>query len=170
MTPSAASRTIAILEGSKGALVLLAGLGLLRLIHHDVQQVAEALVRQAHLNPASHIPRIFIEASARLDDNRLVLLALGALAYAVIRIVEAVGLWHDRPWAQWFGALSGGIYLPLEVRLLIRHPTMLHLFVFSCNLLIVGYLVWRIGLRRRAQAAELASASGTGGDAGPPGG
>jgi uncharacterized membrane protein (DUF2068 family) len=170
MTPSAASRTIAILEGAKGAIVLLAGLGLLRLIHHDVQRVAEALVREAHLNPASHIPRIFIEASAKVDDHRLVLLALGALAYAVIRIAEAVGLWHEQPWAQWFGALSGGIYLPFEVRLIAHRPSMLHLFVLTCNLLIVGYLAWRIVLRRRAHAAELAAGAATGGALGNPDG
>ena len=65
MRSTAASRTIALLEGGKGLLVLLAGVGLLGLIHHDVQAVAEVLVREAHLNPASHIPRIFIEASGR---------------------------------------------------------------------------------------------------------
>jgi uncharacterized membrane protein (DUF2068 family) len=149
MKSTAASRTIALLEGAKGLLVLLAGLGLLRLIHHDVQAVAEALVREAHLNPASHIPRIFIEASGKLDDHRLVLLALGALAYAVARLGEAYGLWHDHAWAEWFGALSGGLYLPFEFRLVLRHTTMLRLFVFACNLLIVGYLVRRIQLRRR---------------------
>jgi uncharacterized membrane protein (DUF2068 family) len=155
MNPSAASRTIALLEGAKGALVLLAGLGLLELLHRDVQAVAEALVRDAHLNPASHIPRIFIEASGKVDDHRLVLLALGALTYAIVRLAEAFGLWHEQAWAQWFGALSGGLYLPFEVRLLVRRFTVLRLFVLTCNLAIVGYLVWRILLRRREHSVAL---------------
>lgn len=153
MQSTAAFRTIALLEGGKGLLVLLAGLGLLGLIHHDVQAVAEALVREAHLNPASHIPRIFIEASGKVDDHRLVLLALGALAYSLVRMAEAIGLWHQQPWAEWFGALTGGLYLPFEVRLLFHHFTMLHLLVLAGNLLIVGYLVRRIVLRRRHQRA-----------------
>jgi uncharacterized membrane protein (DUF2068 family) len=151
MRSTAASRTIALLEGAKGVLVLLAGAGLLGLIHHDVQALAEGLVREAHLNPASHIPRIFIEASRRLDDRHLVLLALGALAYAGARFAEAYGLWHEQAWAQWFGVLSGGIYLPFEVRLLLHHFTMLRLAVFLCNLIIVGYLARRIVRRRREQ-------------------
>lgn len=155
MRSTAASRTIALLEGAKGLLVLLAGAGLLRLIHHDIQAIAEALVRTAHLNPASHIPRIFIEATARVDDHRLVLLALAALAYAMVRLAEAWGLWHEQAWAQWFGVLSGGLYLPLEIRLLVHRFTMLHLFVFAGNLLIVGYLARRIVLRRREQRASL---------------
>ena len=155
MRSTAASRTIAMLEGAKGVLVLLAGVGLLGLIHHNVQALAEALVREAHLNPASHIPRIFIEASGRLDDRHIVLLAFGALAYTSARFAEAYGLWHEQPWAQWFGVLSGGIYLPLEVRLLLQHFTMLRLVVFLGNLLIVTYLVRRIQLRRREQHSRL---------------
>lgn len=149
MRSTAASRTIALLEGAKGLLVLVAGLGLLRLLHRDVQEVAETLVREAHLNPASHIPRIFIEASGRVDDHRLVLLALGALAYACVRCAEAYGLWHDQAWAEWFGALSGGLYFPFEIVLLVRRFNTLHLVVFVGNLLVVGYLAHRIVQRRR---------------------
>ena len=155
MRPTAASRSIALIEGAKGLLVLLAGVGLLGLIHHNVQALAEALVREAHLNPANHIPRIFIQASGKLDDRHLVLLALAALAYTSARFAEAYGLWHEQPWAQWFGVLSGGIYLPLEIRLLLRHFTMLRLAVFLGNLLIVTYLVRRIQLRRREQHSRL---------------
>jgi hypothetical protein len=52
-------RTIALVEALKGALVLLVGLGLFSLIHHDAQQIAEQLVAHSHLNPGSRYPRIF---------------------------------------------------------------------------------------------------------------
>src|SRR5436305_641496 len=42
-------RTVALFEAAKGALVLAAGLGLLGLIHRDVQAFAERLVRASHL-------------------------------------------------------------------------------------------------------------------------
>ncbi len=157
MRSTAASRTIALFEGAKGLLVLVAGLGLLRLIHHNLQAVAESLVREAHLNPASHIPRIFIEASSRVDDHRLVLLALGALAYSCVRFAEAYGLWEDQAWAEWFGALSGGLYLPFEIALIARRFNTLHLVVLASNLLVVGYLARRIVLRRREHHNRLAS-------------
>jgi len=72
-----------------------------------------------------------------------------APAYAVARLAEAYGLWHDHAWAEWFGALSGGLYLPFEVRLLLHGFTMLRFAVVVCNLIIVAYLVRRIQLRRR---------------------
>jgi len=62
--------------------VILAGCGLLALVHHDAQAFAERLVLHLHLNPARHYPRIFIEAAAHLTDSRLRLLAGGAFGYS----------------------------------------------------------------------------------------
>jgi len=166
MKPITAVRSIALIEGAKGILVLLAGLGLLGLIHHDVGAIAQNLVRDAHLNPASHLPRIFLEASGKVDDHRILFLARFALAYSAMRMVEAWGLWHVRPWAEWLGVVVGGAYLPFEVRLLLRRFTMLHLLVFLGNLVIVGYLLRQIILGRRRErlsrheAERIAAADG----------
>ena len=97
---------VATFEATKGLIVLAVGLGLFRLIHRDVEAGAERLVRHLHFNPASHYPRILIDAAGRLDDAHLRLLAIGALVYAAIRFIEASGLWLDRRWAEWFGAIS----------------------------------------------------------------
>jgi uncharacterized membrane protein (DUF2068 family) len=75
---------VAAFEAAKGLLVLTAGLGILSLLHHDLQPVAEAVVRHLRLNPARHYPRAFIEAAARMNDTRLWLLASGAFAYATV--------------------------------------------------------------------------------------
>ena len=83
--PSAGLRTIAGYEAAKGALVLLAGLGLLGLIHRDVQEAGEELVRHLHLSPSSHYPRIFLALTARVTDGWLWTLALGSLLYASLR-------------------------------------------------------------------------------------
>ena len=58
---NAGLRIVALFEGAKGVLVLAAGFGLLSLIHHDVQGMAEEVVRHFHLNPASRYPRIFLQ-------------------------------------------------------------------------------------------------------------
>jgi uncharacterized membrane protein (DUF2068 family) len=133
-------RTVAAYEASKGFLVMAAGLGLLSLVHHDVQRAAESVVRHLHLNPARHYPRVFIEAATRVTDTRLWLLASGAFAYAVVRGVEAYGLWRARTWAEWFAILSGGIYLPFEIYALIHHSTAMKAVVLLINVAVVGYV------------------------------
>src|SRR5258706_207162 len=108
-------RMMALIEGAKGMLILAAGLGLFALAHRDLQSMAEQLVRHLHLNPARHLPRIFLHLAANLSDRRLWLFASAAIIYSTIRFVEAYGLWHDWKWTKWFAVLSGAIYLPAEL-------------------------------------------------------
>ena len=144
-------RVVAVFEASKGALVVGVGLGLLSLVHHDLQAAAERLVQHSHLNPARHYPRIFIEAASRMNDSRLVLLAALAFLYAAVRFVEAYGLWHMRVWAEWFAIVAGSVFLPVEIYEMWRRPTWMRGFVLLTNLLIVVYLVnVRLSSRRES--------------------
>ena len=139
--PPAGLRTIAGFEAAKGALVLLAGLGLLGLIHRDVQEAGEELVRHFHLSPSSHYPRIFLELTARITDGWLWTLALGSLLYASLRFAEAYGLWRGKAWAEWLAAISGAIYVPFEVVELVKKVTALRMTSLAVNLLVVGYML-----------------------------
>ena len=144
-------RAVAAFELSKGAVVLVAGFGLLSLVHRDAQEVAEQIVRSLHLNPASHLPRVFVHAASRVNDGNLKLLAGLALFYSLARFVEGYGLWRGRVWAEWFAVLSGAIYLPVEMYELAKGPTVIKALLFVGNSAIVAYLVWlRIDARRAA--------------------
>ena len=133
-------RIVAMFEAAKGAVVILAGLGLLALIHRDAQKVAESIVRHLHLNPAMHFPRIFLDAAAAMTNTRLWVLAMTAFLYAVIRFVEAYGLWRKQVWAEWFGILSGGLYLPVEIYQLAIKVTVVKVSILVVNIIVVGWL------------------------------
>lgn len=134
-------RVIAAFEALKGVLVLGAGFGLLSLLHRDLQTTAERLVRHSHLNPAHHYPRIFIEAASRTNDSRLWSLAVLAFLYAVMRFVEAYGLWRMRVWAEWFAIIAGSLFLPVEIYEIFRRATWMRGIILLTNLSIVAYLV-----------------------------
>ena len=142
-------RAIAIFEGAKGAVVLLAGLGVLSFIHHDLQHAADEIVRHMHLNPASHYPQIFLHAAARTDDARILLLAAGAAAYSAVRFIEAYGLWHARPWAELFAAASGAIYMPFEVFQWLRDEHWHAAVAFFLNLAVVWFMIYALYRRKR---------------------
>ena len=139
---AAGVRAVAVFEAAKGLLVLVAGFGLLSLVHRDAQHAAETIVRHLHLNPARHYPRVFIQATGGVGSSRLLLLAGGAFAYSLVRFIEAYGLWRLRPWAEWLAIVSGGLYLPVEVYELFRHPTPLKGGILVGNLAIVAYLLY----------------------------
>jgi len=129
--------------------VLAVGAGLLAYAHRDLQDVAEELLLHLHLTPASRIPGIFVALAARLTSINLWLLALGAATYATVRIAEGYGLWYDRAWAEWLGAISGLIYVPFELYALSKGVTLLKLATLALNVLVVAVLVDALLRRRR---------------------
>ncbi|HVU33075.1 MAG TPA: DUF2127 domain-containing protein [Opitutaceae bacterium] len=137
-------RLVGAFEAAKGALVLLAGMGLLSLIHRDVQAVAEHIIRFGHLNPASHYPKIFIDAASRMTNARLWSLAAAAALYAIVRFIEAYGLWHERLWAEWFALIASGLYLPVEIFELLHRPSWVKATVFAINVAIVAYMAYAV--------------------------
>ncbi|HEV2064299.1 MAG TPA: DUF2127 domain-containing protein [Thermoanaerobaculia bacterium] len=145
-------RVVAVFEALKGALVVGAGLGLLSLVHHDLQATAERLVRHSHLNPARHYPRIFIEAASHMNDGRLRSLAVLAFLYAAVRFIQAYGLWRVKVWAEWFTIIAGSLFLPVEVYEMFERATWIRAIVFLTNLFIVAYLVYVLLSNRREHA------------------
>lgn len=142
-------RVVSFFEAAKGMLVLLAGFGLLEFIHKDLHLAAEHLVRRFHLNPARHYPRIFLDLADRVTDAQLWLLALSALLYAIVRFVEAYGLWLQRRWAEWFGLAAGGIYVPIELYEITRGVTWPKVVLLIVNSGVVGYLATVVYQTRR---------------------
>lgn len=144
-------------EGAKGAIVLLAGFGLLSLVHHNAQRVAELCVNHLHLNPANRYPRIFIHAASNLTDLRLLSLAGFALTYSILRFIESYGLWRQRTWANWMAIISCGIYFPWEIVELSHGFSWIKWFAFALNLGVVIYLSktlasrWQSAQRHRNQ-------------------
>lgn len=143
-------RWVALFEAGKGAIVILAGLGLFSLIHHNLQNIAEQIAAQLHFNPAKHTTRIFIEAASHLDDARLAMLAILSFIYSSLRFIEAYGLWYGRRWAEWFAAISGVVYLPMEIMELTRGFSGLKLSILIINLIIVIYMVYVLASKRTA--------------------
>ncbi|HEY3309369.1 MAG TPA: DUF2127 domain-containing protein [Desulfuromonadaceae bacterium] len=132
---------VALFEGAKGLLVLLVGFGLLSFIHKDIHEAAMRLVESSHLNPASHYPRIFIDLMDRVNDTKLWSMAIAAAMYFVVRMVEAVGLWLRKSWAEWFAVLTGGMYIPLEIFEVTRSVTWPRVTLLIINVFVVFYLL-----------------------------
>jgi uncharacterized membrane protein (DUF2068 family) len=153
-------RAVAIFEFIKGSAVLLIGMGLLSLVHHDVQEAVERLMKTLHFDPAWHWCKFLLNDASTMTDVKLRRLAVLAFAYSAFRIIEAYGLWFEYLWAEWLAVISATIYLPVEVRHLVRHATLAGACVLVANLLIVAYLAYVLWDNHRARvAAKLAKAA-----------
>jgi len=147
-------RLIAAFEALKALVVLLAGLEALRFLHRDVRSAAAQLLQHLHVDPVARLPRLLMRLADQVTDATLMMIAAGAAAYAMLRFAEAYGLWRNLAWAKWLGAVSGAIYVPLELFELGRHVTALRIATVLANVLIVAYLGRSIARGRREAAAR----------------
>ena len=141
---------IALFEGVKGLAAIMASVGLLSLAHQDVRAMAYALIGHFHLDPDAHYPRMLLDNVTLLANANLRQAVLLARAYAIVRLTEGYGLWRERAWAEWLAALSGGMYLPLELNHLVQHTTAINSMVLVGNVIVVAYMALRLWRRRVA--------------------
>jgi uncharacterized membrane protein (DUF2068 family) len=135
-------RTIAVIEAIKGALAFMVAIGLHSMAGQNIQEMAERLVTHLHLNPASHYPSILIQTATQISDTNINLIAGGVVLYTCIRFIEAYGLWLQKRWTEWFALISGGVYVPFEIRELMLHVNWVTIAAFSINVMVIWYLVF----------------------------
>jgi uncharacterized membrane protein (DUF2068 family) len=143
---------VAFFEATKGVLVLAAGVGALSLLNRDASRIAENIVRQLQLNPASHYPRIFVQLASQVTNTQLWIVSMLAIFYSAMRFAEAYGLWKNRGWAEWLAVLGGMFYLPFEIAALIKHSTAIKFGLLALNLVVVIYVARVLWIKRRALA------------------
>lgn len=145
-------RIVAVFEAVKGLLVLIAGFGLLTILHRQAQQVTEEIIGHLHLNAAKHYPHIFIDLARNITNRQLWVLAILAFIYAAIRLLEAYGLWQGKRWAEWLAVASGSIYVPIEIYELISGVSWVKLLTLTLNVSIVLYIGYMLRAKQLSAA------------------
>lgn len=133
-------------------IVLLAGFGILSLVHRDAWDVAASFLEWLKIDPDTRYAQVFLNLADQVTDTKLWAVALVAAAYSTLRFVEAYGLWRERAWAEWLAMISGAVYLPFEVYELARRPDWIPLVILAVNLAVVLYMVYlRVQARTRVE-------------------
>jgi len=137
-------RTVAIIEATKGVLVLLAAFGFFEIIRHniDLDAVAGNLLYFFHVNPNLRVSHVVMRLAGRMMDADVLTVLTIATVYSSLRFIESYGLWRQRVWAEWLAIVSGAIYLPYELYKLVRRPNAIHWAILLINIVVVAYIAW----------------------------
>ena len=105
-----------------------------------------------------------IHHALTLSPTTIRLVAGGLAGYAVIELIEGIGLWLSRRWGEYFAMVATSLGLPYEVYELASKITVIRSLLFAVNLALVLYLVISkrlFGVRggKHAYEARLRSAS-----------
>ena len=76
-----------------------------------------------------------------VDPRTLGYIAIGLGAYAVVEVIEGVGLWLVKRWGEYFAMIVTSLGLPYEIYDLTNKVTVLRVVAFLINLALVLYLV-----------------------------
>jgi uncharacterized membrane protein (DUF2068 family) len=148
-TQRQALHAIAVFEAIKGVAALAALIGVVDLMHQDIKALVMALIGRFGLSPEGHYSTLLLHYAELIPQANLTQIVELALAYVFLRFLEAYGLWKDKVWGEYLGALSGGIYIPFELRHWLHQPDWISALTLLFNCLIVAYLVIVL-MRKRA--------------------
>ena len=157
--PVATRRTlhaIAAFEAIKAVAAFAGVVGVLDLMHHDVRHLAMELIGRFHLNPEAHYPSVLLHYANLLPGADLHTLFLLASGYIAVRLLESYGLWNDRAWGEWLGAVSGGMYIPFECNHLWHRPSLVTGLVLAANVFLVAFLSARLWQRHHLVNRQMA--------------
>ena len=137
-------RLIAIFKFAKAALLLVLGIGILRMVHTDATEVLDHWIEKLHLDPGNRLLERALSAVANTPPNRIRELGIGSFIYAALFLTEGTGLWLGRRWAEWFTTILTASLIPLELWEIFRHASASKIIVLLVNVAIVVYLIYRI--------------------------
>ena len=135
---------IAILKLVKALLLIIIGLGALSLLHRNVSEVAEHLMRFLHVDPDGKFFYAIINKLEIVDDRKLRQLSAGTFFYAAILLTEGIGLWFEKRWAEWLTVIITGSFIPYEIYEIFLGASTAKFSVLAINLAVVVYLSARL--------------------------
>lgn len=125
----------------KGLLLLLVGLGLLKLVHAEIATLFSLLIEALHLRPDSRILHALVLNVDALQPHSVFVMGAISLSYAGLSLIEGVGLWLEVSWAAYLTVISTSLLLPFELYEVLQQVSAFRIGVLLLNLVIVVYLV-----------------------------
>ena len=136
---------IALLEAGKAALAFLAAAGLEISGPAPLRNIVNTLIRRIGSDPEHGS---FSKLLDLITPDTVHVGVAALVAYGLLRVVEAWGLWRARAWASWLGCISAALYLPLDIYAIVKHPGWASWLLLAVNVLVVWVLARDIGKRR----------------------
>lgn len=126
----------------KALLLVAGGLAALKLLQPDAARSVSEWVAALPLDSQRRLAHRFLVRVTGLPASRLQALGVAFFAYAGLFVVEGIGLWRQRRWAEYLTVIATASFVPLEAYELVKDVTLPRIAALLANLLVVAYLVW----------------------------
>ena len=145
---------IAAYKVGQALLFIAIGVGALRLLHKDLEDVLTTLIDHLRFNPESKLVNVILENAANVNDHMLRRISEVFFIYAALSLVEGIGLYLERVWAEYVTLIITASFLPLELFEVVRRLTWVRSGLLVINTMVLLYLLKVVierGKERRAR-------------------
>lgn len=132
---------IAAFKLGQALLFIAIGVGAMHLMHKDVGDLLEQLADHLRFNPESRFVNFVLDEAALIDDQLLRRISVAVFGYAGIGLLEGIGLYFEKAWAEYLTLIITASFLPLEFFELYRKLTLFRGGLIVVNLLVLFYLL-----------------------------
>jgi uncharacterized membrane protein (DUF2068 family) len=131
---------IVAIKLGKGLLLFLLACGVYSLSDTNLPEELTRLLEALRLDPEQKFFATLLDRVAQITAANVRWIATGTLAYAVLLLVEGLGLVFRARWACWLAIGEGAFFIPLEVHRLVERYSHAMFGILLVNSLIVWYL------------------------------
>lgn len=129
------------------------GVGALRLMHKDIDDVISHVGDLLRFNPESRFVNFLYDRASLINDPLLKRIGAMAFSYAGVSLVEGIGLYFEKAWAEYLTLAITASFLPWEVFEMFHRFTLVRVGLLLVNALVFGYLLRIVVSRRPLQSA-----------------
>lgn len=140
---------IAAFKLGQALLFIAMGVGAFRLLHKDVDDVLEKLAYHLRFNQEAGLVKFILTKAALVDDRMLKRFVGAFFMYAGLDLIEGIGLYLEKVWAEYLTLAITASFLPWEVYEVIRKLTLLRVGLLMVNALVFAYLFDLVITRKR---------------------
>lgn len=111
--------------------------------------ILDHFVRRLHLDPENKVITKALAGISGISHAQLKAIDAGTFLYALLYIVEGVGLLLAKHWAEYLTVIATASLVPVEIFEIMRKVSAVRIAVLLINLAIVVYLIYRLRADRR---------------------
>jgi len=142
--PGLVLRLIALFKLFKAALLVAIGLGTLHLVRAGLADDAQRWLETLAINSGRASVQRLVSLVSGLSPRRLEVLAVVAFLYAGLYLLEGVGVWFEKRWAEYLIAIVTLLFVPFEVLALMHRVSPTRLAALILNLAVAAYMIHKL--------------------------
>jgi len=136
------------------AMFVAVGVGALRLMHKDIDDVISHLGDLLRFNPESRFVNFLYDRASLINDPLLKRIGALAFSYAGLSLAEGIGLYLEKAWGEYLTLAITASFLPWEIFEIFHRLTWVRVGLLIVNMLVFIYLLRIVVDRRKPSEAE----------------